>query len=264
MRPQEKIMNIVNSWEWQKNNMLVFRPWLDEGITHGFSGIIPMKVDSWSMAEYHRVFSSWYPKASLSISRQVHGSSILEIPNDLEIPKDTPTEDSFFIVGEGDAVIASRTYANATLNSKRALAVQTADCAPILIITELDVAVVHAGWRGLASGIIQKTVQQLLNRGGNQFRALIGPAATAKLYEVGTEVIENIGPTAKAIKKNDTHWFLDIGHTALHQFVLASGRKGECHLANVCTIEDLRFYSYRRATTHNAALEGRNVSFVFC
>ncbi len=250
-------MKIVNNWDWQENNVLVFRPWLDEGITHGITGIVPFRETYLSIADYARLFSSWYPDTSLLISHQVHGSIILEIS------KDTPITEYLSIVGEGDAIIAPRIN-DTSSNQRRAIAVQTADCAPILIVTELDVAVVHAGWRGLASGIIKKTVQKLFSRGGKVCRAVVGPAATTKFYEVGSEVIEAIGTTAEAIKKNDTQWFLDVGRTALNQCILALGSTGEGHLANICTIEDLRFYSYRRSMKTNTPLQGRNVSFIFC
>ena len=64
-----------------------------------------------------------------------------------------------------------------------------ADCLPVLLVAPGAVAAVHAGWRGLAAGILHEGVQALRDLGGSgPVTALIGPGARGCCYEVGEEV----------------------------------------------------------------------------
>jgi hypothetical protein len=68
------------------------------------------------------------------------------------------------------------------------LAVGTADCLPIVIEGAWSVAVVHAGWRGLASGVIESAVATMHGAGDRPLRAAIGPGIGPCCYEVGDDV----------------------------------------------------------------------------
>jgi polyphenol oxidase len=88
--------------------------------------------------------------------------------------------------GRGDALV--------TGHAKLLLAVQTADCVPILLVDRKTraVAAVHAGWRGTLARIVQKTVGQMQMRFGSEPRnllAALGPAIGGCCYHVGGELV---------------------------------------------------------------------------
>jgi copper oxidase (laccase) domain-containing protein len=70
------------------------------------------------------------------------------------------------------------------------LAVGTADCLPIVIEGRTSVAVVHAGWRGLAAGVVESALEAMIGAGDAPLRAAIGPAIGPCCYEVGGDVTD--------------------------------------------------------------------------
>jgi polyphenol oxidase len=100
--------------------------------------------------------------------RQVHGADVLVNP-------DAPAE--------ADAVVVDE--------PGRAAIVLTADCLPIALANRHAVAMVHAGWKGLASGVIEAAIAALPEDG--HVTAAIGPSAAGCCYEVGDDVREALG-----------------------------------------------------------------------
>ena len=85
---------------------------------------------------------------------------------------------------------------HATPDPDAAAIVFTADCLAVLLAAEGAVAAVHAGWRGLAGGVLEEGVEALREVGGEgPVTAAIGPAACGRCYEVGDEVREAFGET---------------------------------------------------------------------
>lgn len=74
------------------------------------------------------------------------------------------------------------------------ICIQTADCVPVLFVDPINQIIggAHAGWRGLAAGILQNTLQAMINLGAKRehIKAAIGPCAWAESYEVGADVME--------------------------------------------------------------------------
>lgn len=89
--------------------------------------------------------------------------------------------------GEGDALWTGR--------RDLALAVVTADCVPVLLAAQGRVAAVHAGWRGIAAGVVPATLRAW-STGSSGVRAWIGPAIGPCCYEVGEEVARSIADAA--------------------------------------------------------------------
>lgn len=85
-------------------------------------------------------------------------------------------------LGEADAVYTTR--------QALPVAIATADCVPVILEGSGFAAVVHAGWRGAASGVLQATVEALKGSGLAVERAAIGPGIGPCCYEVGDEVAE--------------------------------------------------------------------------
>src|SRR6185295_8218635 len=73
-----------------------------------------------------------------------------------------------------------------------AIAVQTADCVPIALLADGAVGVVHAGWRGLAAGVVEGAVQMLREAGDGPVRAAIGPCIRARCYEFGASDLDQV------------------------------------------------------------------------
>jgi len=140
-------------------------------------------------------------------------------------------------------------------------AVLTADCLPVLLCNRAGtkVAALHAGWRGLAGGVIEAGVQAL-GVPGNELLAWLGPAIGPEAFEVGPEVrtafIQQDAQAAQAFRTaRDGKYLADI-------YLLARQRLQRLGVAAVyggwfCTVTDgAHFFSYRRdgATGRMAAL----------
>ncbi len=148
----------------------------------------------------------------------------------------------------------------------RVLAVLVADCLPVLFAARdgSAVAVAHAGWRGLAAGVLEATAAALASHAPLQ--AWIGPAISSRHFEVGPEVREAFTArspaAAAAFTANDRgRWQCDLQ-------MLARGRLAAAGVSSVyadagCTYaEPQRFYSYRRdgSTGRMAALIWREAA----
>ncbi len=117
--------------------------------------------------------------------------------------------------------------------------VLTADCIPVALGANGAVAALHAGWRGLAGGVLEEGVHALREVGGQgEVVALVGPCAGACCYEVGEEVHAAFGGVHRDGR------LIDLRAIA-HERLLAAG-VSEVRHAEVCTICDERFFSHRR------------------
>ncbi len=134
------------------------------------------------------------------------------------------------------------------------LAVLTADCLPVLLADARGrvVGAAHAGWRGLAGGVLERTVEAMRDLATDaQLLAWLGPAIGPEAFEVGVEVRErfcDVDARAERAFQPAAHpgkWFADL-------HALARLRLGRCEVHAVsgvsrCTVRDARnFYSYRR------------------
>ncbi len=130
-------------------------------------------------------------------------------------------------------------------------AVLTADCLPILICnkTGSEVAAIHAGWRGLAAGIIGNTLKKLSSK-PTELLAWLGPAIGPGAFEVGAEVYtafcHNNSMAAQAfIAKANHTWNADL--YALAKLELTRHGVKQIYSAQACTYSEAElFFSYRR------------------
>jgi YfiH family protein len=147
-------------------------------------------------------------------------------------------------------------------------AILTADCMPVLLcnLQGTQVAAVHAGWRGLCGGIISKALEQFAP--GDNLMAYMGPAISAKHFEVGTEVRSAF--LSKTVTNNQKYSvkkaFVETsqGHYLADLYALARAELTQRGVAQVyggefCSYSqsDL-FYSYRREKVC-----GRNASLIW-
>ncbi len=172
----------------------------------------------------------------LARSYQVHGTTVLRIRANTDIA----APDS------GDAQPPVQADGHATSVAGVGVMVLTADCLPVALGSEGAVAMVHAGWRGLATGVLEEGVRALreLNR-GSDIAAVIGPGAGPCCYEVGEEVHTAFGGAHRDGRRIDL--------TALARDQLCAAGVADVRAVAACTICDERFFSHRRED----ALAGR-------
>ena len=130
-------------------------------------------------------------------------------------------------------------------------AVLTADCLPVLFCDRggTRVAAAHAGWRGLAGGVLESTVRALDTEPG-RLMAWLGPAIGAGAFEVGGEVrqafVEQHAEAAGAfLARSHGHWLADVYQLA--RIRLRASGVTALYGGGFCTYSDRQhFYSYRR------------------
>lgn len=131
------------------------------------------------------------------------------------------------------------------------LAVLTADCLPVVFAARdgSEVGVAHAGWRGLAAGVLEATVAAM-HTPPARLLAWLGPAAGPQAYEIGAEVREAFvaddpGAAKAFVATRPGHWRVDL--YALARRRLSAAGVAEVHGGNRCTIsEPSSFFSHRR------------------
>jgi YfiH family protein len=151
--------------------------------------------------------------------------------------------------------------ASYTTEINKVCVVLTADCLPLLVCNQegSEIAAIHAGWRGLADGVIESTIEKLLSD-SKDLLVWLGPAASGAVYEVGSEVRDLfLQEDSKAetgfTETKPNRYLMDIYHLArqrLYNLGINAIYGGE-H----CTIsQEALFYSYRRdgATGRMASL----------
>lgn len=133
------------------------------------------------------------------------------------------------------------------------LAILTADCLPVLFAADdgSEVGAAHAGWRGLADGVLEATVAAMRSEPA-RLRAWLGPAAGPQRYEIGADVrdaflaVDAAAETAFAATRPG-HWRVDLYALARQRLARAGLRADHIHGGGLCTIsEPDRFFSHRR------------------
>ena len=164
------------------------------------------------------------PFKEYAFVHQVHGNSVITV----QYPGKA---------GKADALVTS--------TNGLGLVIQTADCVPIFIIGSKQVAVVHAGWRGVAANIIDATIQKV----ESIEYAIIGPCISLTNYEVGEEVVSAIAQTGVAEADFVNRRDFDKPHVDLRAAVrsqLYFGGITEIEIFPQCTFNNEDLSSYRR------------------
>lgn len=158
----------------------------------------------------------------------------------------------------GSHVVPAQSYAaqpeaDASVRSEQGFVcvVRTADCLPVLFCSRdgQRFAAAHAGWRGLADGVLEKTVAAL-DVPGDQLLAWMGPAISQPAFEVGNEVreafISHDASASDCFESNSRgRWQADLYGLARQR--LASVGVSDLFGGGFCTWhDDERFFSYRR------------------
>lgn len=190
---------------------------------------------------------------------QVHSDQIHVVtrPPDISSASFSPSD-----WPEGDAHI--------TEQSGLALCVRTADCIPILISAGPFVAAIHAGWRGLESEVILKTVLKMRALGveTRDLRAVIGPHIGTASFEVEREVAEKLNAVFRKLRFNpapisyphpseDHKRMVDMSILAHAQLIQGGVSEKDVTVVKVNTFTSPDFHSFRRDKG-----SGRQISFI--
>ena len=179
--------------------------------------------------------------------RQVHGVAVRRFDDLLPLP---PAGEGW---GEGALIGEPEADAAVTTTPGSVLAILTADCLPVLLCADdgSEVAAAHAGWRGLAAGVLEATVAAMRTP-ADRVLAWLGPAAGPRHYEIGVEVYDAFVAQEWTAGRAFTstrphHWRVDLYELA-RQRLAGAGLAPACiHGGGLCTIADpQRFYSHRR------------------
>ena len=161
--------------------------------------------------------------------------------------------------------VDGQTTADAAFTRRRGIAcvVQIADCMPVLVCdaSGSTVAIAHAGWRGLAAGIVERTVEAM-DRPAADLIAWLGPAIGPTAFEVGEDVVraftaDDPGSASAFSALREGKWLADL-------FALARRRLSRLGVRAVfgdvvCTHSDARrFFSHRRD-----GVTGRQAAFIW-
>ena len=166
--------------------------------------------------------------------KQLHGTRVIHLDSDG--------------AREGDAAVT---------RENKVCVVQAADCMPVLFADQAGttVAAAHAGWRGLAGGVLEATVAAT-GVPPHQLLAWLGPAIGPRAYEVGEDVRAAFRGYEDALTPNRPgHWLLDLYAVARRKLAGLKSVSG----GGFCThSEPARFFSYRRDGT-----SGRMAAFIW-
>ncbi|CAH0227965.1 peptidoglycan editing factor PgeF [Pseudomonas mediterranea] len=155
-------------------------------------------------------------------------------------------------VVEADPTRVATADASWTATPGIACTAMTADCLPVLFCNRAGtrVAAAHAGWRGLANGVLEATLDSLATP-ADEILAWLGPAIGPQAFEVGPEVREAfIAHLPQAVQAfvpshNAGKFLADI--YALARLRLAARGVSAVYGGGLCTVTDPRFFSYRRS-----------------
>lgn len=133
------------------------------------------------------------------------------------------------------------------------LAILTADCLPVVFsgVDGSEIAAAHAGWRGLADGMLESTVAAMTTS-PSQLRVWLGPAAGPGQYEVGADVrdaflVRDPAAVFAFVATRPGHWRVNLYALARQRLEAAGVPAGAIHGGNRCTIaEPADFFSHRR------------------
>lgn len=190
-----------------------------------------------------RTIQAAFPEYEFAFAKQVHGRKVVEAD-----PGARPEADGLF-----------------TRRATRALVVQTADCAPVLLVARDQVCALHSGWRGTEQNIIDAS--RTVFAGQTVLAAALGPHLQRTSFEVGRDVATRLLASAPTQEKADSYvyphthadkaWF-DLTELLRDQVHASYGPHLPLFELTTDTKTNSTYHSFRR----DGANAGRQLSFV--
>ena len=197
-----------------------------------------------------------FPNLRFRYLSQTHSSLVLQSRADAREAEARPEADAHWTADAGEA-----------------LAIRTADCLPVLLVSAgaSVVGAVHAGWRGVEGEILLKTSIALLEEGHApmDLMAFVGPGIGPSSFEVGQDVAERLENSYRKVRFDQTDSVLslhaepekrrvDLAKLASAQLLAAGLRRESIFSFSEDTFANVGFQSFRR----DGERSGRQVSFV--
>lgn len=210
-------------------------PWLIQGITGSGAEERPFDLALFGRGRPHEVMERWWSLGrAVGAHRIVHGHQVHGAV--VRVHDDGPAGLHVFPATDGHVTRASGVV----------LAVSVADCVPVALVdpARRAVALLHAGWRGVAAGILERGLavmeERLLAR-ADELHVHLGPAICGRCYEVGPEVHRGLGlPEPSAPEP------LDLRAVAAERALAAGVRPDRLTVSTWCTrCGDSPFFSHR-------------------
>ncbi|MDZ7757347.1 peptidoglycan editing factor PgeF [Rhodohalobacter sp.] len=167
-------------------------------------------------------------RTHLAIANQIHGSNIIQV-----------TEPGVY--DDTDGFITDKTGLS--------LGIRVADCVAILAGDSVNgiIGAFHAGWKGAADNIVPKGIRKMTQLGADpdHIRVYLSPCISFKNFEVGEEVASQF-PDQFVDRESYKKPHVDL-KGFIHRQLLNSGvNKENIELSEDCTVQDSKYYSYRR------------------
>ena len=157
--------------------------------------------------------------------KQTHGNKIVVVDS-----QSSPNG----AIYDGDAVVTDKPNV--------ALAVQVADCLPLLLISKSVVAAVHVGRKGLLNKVAVAALDQMKKLGADQISGVVGPHICGECYEVDSQMYSQITKEYPATGGKSNHLNLLAG-------LKDQLAKVEITSLGICTKENSDYFSYRKDAT---------------
>lgn len=166
-----------------------------------------------------------------------------------------------------------------TKNKNLGLCILTADCMPIFIAGKNHIFAIHAGWRGLANGIITEGLKKFakLESSLENLQCWVGPHIQGSSFEVDRSLARDFDslharylgmishekkstlPSTVIVKKNSDKAHVSLSALAMSELISFGVDPGQLLVSDMDTLQDPRLHSYRR----NSQDKGRNISFIY-
>jgi YfiH family protein len=148
-----------------------------------------------------------------------------------------------------------------------AIGVLTADCAPILLLDEENkiAGAIHAGWKGLISGVIESTINKMSGLYGEpeKIKAAIGPCIHKNSYEVSEDFQRKFIKADEYFSKIDSKTYFDLPGYCKHRLLRSGLIEDNIEILDVDTYADPKnYFSYRYAGQNTGGICGRNISVI--
>ena len=186
-----------------------------------------MGDDADAVAANRRALAAELGVTRVVFMRQVHGDDVAVV--DAQSPGDVP---------DVDALI--------TDVPRLAVAVLVADCVPVVVAGTRAAAVVHAGRRGMQSGIVTKAVRALRDLDEGPLRAQLGPSICGGCYEVPAAMQDEVAAMAPAARTSTRAGTPGLDLRAGLRAQLNAAGVAAVQVSETCTAEDPAYFSYRR------------------
>lgn len=185
----EEVLDAGDVPLWRHSDWRERFPWLVQGVTGAGDAAEPFDLGLFGAEPVGRVLDRWERlRAATGMRRVVHARQV----HGAELRAHGVGEEQGILIGTGYD-------GHLTRAAGLLLTVSIADCVPVFLVDDVAraVAVVHAGWRGVAAGIVERAIERLRvwrGDGAGELWLHCGPAICGRCYEVGPEVHAGVRP----------------------------------------------------------------------